>query len=215
MGKENKNQAQQAANRSIQLMNEYGAIGRTGLTGVIDYASRGLDQGLPGYVDRAYRGAGTAALEQTLTDSTAARRGLSHAPGEALGTYVPAVAGAAGALARSQAGLELSRTGAAISQRNQLLRTLTGQGASSVNLAAGFGGLQNRALAAGLGGGDPTYEAIVGGGSFASALIAKLMEQHPDQSGILGFNPNAQGGFNSSLGAYQGGGGTVDLTGRP
>lgn len=177
MGNPNKQSASEAGRISVGLMNEYSALGRRAVSGVTNYATKALDMGLPSYVNRGYTSAGTAALEQALTESQGSRRVLANVSGEALGTYVPAITGAAGALAKTQAGLELSRAGATISQRDQLLKTLVGQGTQSVNLAAGFGGLQNRALAAGLDRGNPTYEAVVGGGSFASALLANLLQQ--------------------------------------
>ena len=168
--------ARESARISTNLMQQYSGIGLPAVKAVTDYASQASDMGLPSYVERGYQAAGTAALEQSLSEAQGARRALPDNVGSRVGMFSSALTGSAGSLAREKAGLALSKAGATISQHNQFVKLLTGQGAEAVNLAGAFGNLTNRGLAFGLDKGDPTYEAITGGGAVASTLLARLLQ---------------------------------------
>lgn len=175
-----KEQASKAAQTNVAMMARYSQAGIPMLQRALGYATGDLDrmdrEGLPSFVQKGYTGARTAALERSAAESSAARRGL-RGPTDALAVKAPAFAGSAAAFARENAGIGTTRAMATLSQRNQLLNSLTGQGATSTDLAAGFGSLTNRALRAGLDAGNPAYEGVVGGISAAVPSILELLRK--------------------------------------
>lgn len=220
-GGQGSSDARASAEINSGLMKQFAGIGQPALAGVLGYTRGALKQGgLPGYVEAAYRQASSGALEQQAQGLTGLRRTLASRTGgaESGGAYLQGISDVASsggdAYAREMAGIRTSRAVAGIEQRNKLLGVLAGAGATSTDLSAAFGGLGNRAIS--LEGQDNgMFGGITGGLSAGLGLFASLSQNQTNRSGILGFNPNATGAYNSQLGAYQGGGGTIDLTTRP
>jgi hypothetical protein len=69
-----------------------------------------------------------------------------------------------------------------ITQRNNLLRLLSGQGAQATQLSQGFGQLGMSAIGQRLQGGDPFYEAVLGIGSAGTAGYLNWLTSRPGQT---------------------------------
>jgi len=214
--------ARQASELQTNLFNQYGAAGLPGLKGALGYTRGALGQsgGLPAYVQQAYAGARTGALEQRGSNLSSlqrqiASRGGSQKQGGALLSGLSGAVGTAGdAYTREMAGIRTSQAVAGVEQRNKLLGILAGGAASGTNLSAGFGTLGNQALGLDMGS-NPTNGYVMGGLSAGLGLYANLAQQQ--QNSNLGFNPQLLNpyGTPNSAGNYQAGGGTLDLTTRP
>jgi hypothetical protein len=176
--------AQEAARINEELSNRAQAIGVPALRGGINYATASLKEPLPGYAQAAYRQAGTSALEAGAARAQTAREtlqaGLRRAGGGGVNLtgYGKVAAGAGEDLAQEVGSIGASRATAAIGQRNNLLRILSGGGATALDLSAGFGGQSNQALGI-LGPNPGAYPYIVGGLSGLTGLFEKYLEKNP------------------------------------
>jgi hypothetical protein len=177
--------AQEAARINEELSGRAQAIGLPAIRGSLAYAGGALQgPALPGYVESAYRGAGTTAMEQGRAGERTARSQLvaglraAGGGGPSLRDYGRTSAGAAQDLAQQVGSIGVSRAMAGIGQRNRMLSVLAGGGASALDLAGAYGGQANRGLA--LLGADPgAYPYVVGGLSTLSGLAGKYFEKHP------------------------------------
>lgn len=186
-------QAGGAAKIAIDLMNEAGPLALKGIGGATTGASEAMrlmdKQGLPDYVQRGYRAASTAALEQSVAENQAAR--VAAMTGKSPQNVIGQFSGAAAKLAKEQGGIAVSKAAATVSQRNQLNNILLGGAATSTNLGTSFGGLTNRGLAAGLNAGNSTYEGVVGGAAAVSPLLLQLLAQKTPGSNLAGGSQQA------------------------
>jgi hypothetical protein len=190
--------AGQAAAINMGLMRQLSSIGVPATAAGIDYAKRGIDAGLPSYVNGAFNSAGTAALEQSLGESAAARRSQFGGTNTlALGSRTGAFGGAAAALATERAGQAVAKAGATVSNRNQLLKTMLGGSADAVNISAGAGRLTNMGLEAGLGRGDAAYEGVTGGIAALAPIFLKAMTPSPGSN--LAAIPSPVGNPNANM----------------
>lgn len=189
------------------LFRRYAAAGVPILRRTQGYIRGALDQGEPGYVANAYNAARIGAGVEARNAESGLMSRLTGRSGGALLEGL-AQAGAAGGRSFIEERSAISGTQAAnrIEQRNNLLRLLSGQGATNTSLSAGFGRLGLQSLGLQAQGGDPVFEAVLGLGSAGTAGYLDWLANR-NTSGISGFNPNASS-------TYQGGGGIVDLTGR-
>lgn len=188
--------ADAAARISMELMGRAARTGVPAIAAATEYAGQAVDQGLPKFVDRGYRAAETAALEQAVGE-TQARRVAALTGKKFNPNLVSTYAGSAQELAKEKAGIAVSKAAAGVSQRNQMLNILMGAGASSTDLSTSFGALTNRGLAAGLSGGNPAYEGVVGGVAGVTPLLLELLsrKQAPPS---LSYQGN-RGGYHLSL----------------
>lgn len=207
--------ARRAAELQSGLMKQYASTGLPALRGALGYTRGALaSEGLPGYVESAYRQAQTGVLDQNVQDLSGLRRTIAGRgdPAQMGGNFLSGISGASAsagdALTREVAGIRTSRAVAGVEQRNKLLGILAGGAATGTNLAAGFGSLGNQAMSLNYRP-NQTGGLVAGGLSALTGLYASLNQ---NTSGILGFNPKATGAYDPYLNAYHGGGGTLDLT---
>lgn len=135
-------QAQEAGRISTELQGRYAAAGEPALRGAIGHATQLSKMGLPAYVDRAYAGAETGALESRALSSTQALSQI--APPELLGgtslrTTSDVQADAGANYLDQLSKIRTSRGIAQIQQKNNITNILSGGGTAGTNLAAGFG----------------------------------------------------------------------------
>jgi hypothetical protein len=159
---------QAAAGMNSALMKQYAAVGLPALRGGLEYTAGALNQGgLPSYVENAYAGARTGAMEAASNRMSGARgqllRNMSNNGGGAfLGNAAAVAGGGANALLNESQAIGTTHALAGVEQRNKLLNILAGGGASATNLSAGFGQLTNEGL--GIRGQQPgAYPYVVGG----------------------------------------------------
>lgn len=166
--------ARAAAEMQSKLMKQYAATGLPALKGALGYTRGALAQeGLPGYVESAYRQAQTGVLDQNVQDLSGLRRSIVSRgdPSQMGGSFLSGITGASAsagdALTREVAGIRTSRAVAGVEQRNKLLNILAGGAATGTNLAAGFGQLGNQARSL-------NYQPNQTGGIVAGGLSAGL-----------------------------------------
>lgn len=181
MGNPNTESAQEAVRINTEMMRQYQGVGLPIFRQGLDAVKGRLAEGLPEYVNAAYRGANTSAAEAVGASMDAnlgaATRG-TVGPAR-LGAIANLYAGGARALAQEKTGIALAKANTKISDREQLIGMLAGGGFQATDLAAGFGGLTNQALSAAARGGNPIYESIVGGTAAGSQLFLSALAKKP------------------------------------
>jgi hypothetical protein len=198
--------ASRATSIQQQLMGQYGRAGVGIVQPTQAYIRGALDQGEPGYVGAAYDAARTGAGEGALQ----AQRGLlaqlgGRSGGGLLSGLVGATAAGGRAFTEERAGVGASQAMNTVSQRNNLLRLLSGQGAQMTQLNQGFGRLGMQAIGQQAEGGDPFYEGVIGLGSAGAAGYLNWLSN--SNRGTSTGMVNQTSGSYQRLGTGWGGGG--------
>lgn len=175
-----------------RLMRQYGQAGIGVVQPTQAYLRGALDLGQPAYVGAAYDAARAGAAEEALQ----AERGLLGRLGGATGGgllrgLVGATAAGGRAFTEERTSIGASQALNTITQRNNLLRLLSGQGAQMTQLNQGFGNLGLAAIGQQAQGANPFYEATIGLGSAGAAGYLNWLTRPQPNYSIAGTQPAA------------------------